>query len=112
VDTLQEKKSESLKQRDTIQTNTHTLPPPSTDGQTSYEIIVATFARRSEAEDYVARSIKKGIVVKILDDAPGSRIRISYASFTNKDLAEMELTQIRKNISPDAWMAIINPKKL
>ena len=110
IDTLQERETGSINQHDTTKTNSINTQAFAND-QTRYEIIVATFGRQSEAKDYVIRLKQKGILVKILDHTPGSRTRVSYASFTNKQIAETTLIQIRKDISPDAWMAIINPKK-
>lgn len=110
IDTLQKREAGSINQHDTTKTNNINTQAFTSD-QTRYEIIVATFGKQSEAEDYVIRLKQKGMVVKILDHTPGSHIRVSYASFTNKQIAETTLIQIRKDISPDAWMAIINPKK-
>ena len=110
IDTLQKRETESINQHDTTKTN-NINTQAFTNDQTRYEIIVATFGKQSEAEDYVIRLKKKGVIVKISDHTPGSRTRVSYASFTNKQIAETTLIQIRKDISPDAWMAIINPKK-
>ncbi len=110
IDTLQKRETESINQHDTTKTN-NINTQAFTNDQTRYEIIVATFGKQSEAEDYVIRLKQKGVIVKISDHTPGSRTRVSYASFTNKQIAETTLIQIRKDISPDAWMAIINPKK-
>lgn len=109
-DTLQKRETGSINQHDTTKTNSINTQAFTSD-QTRYEIILATFGKQSEAEDYVIRLKQKGVIVKILDHTPGSRTRVSYASFTNKQIAETTLVQIRKDISPDAWMAIINPKK-
>ena len=110
IDTLQERETGSINQHDTTKTNSINTQAFAND-QTRYEIIAAKYGRQSEAKDYVIRLKQKGILVKILDHTPGSRTRVSYASFTNKQIAETTLIQIRKDISPDAWMAIINPKK-
>lgn len=110
IDTLQEREANLTKQHDTVKTNGTNTQALAKDS-THFEIIVATFAKQSEAENYVSHLKQKGVIVKILDHAPGSRARVSYASFTNRQIAETELIQIQKDVNPDAWIAIINPKK-
>jgi len=84
---------------------------PMISNQVSYEIIGATFGKKSDADKYILHLKANGIAAKIAD-IPGPRSKISYGSFTDKKVAEAELRRVQKELNPDAWMAIIKPKKL
>jgi len=108
TDTLP-KKEIIAEQENTAPTNAETNPIPSEE--TTYEIIIATFGKQSEAEKYIIQLKEKGIQAKIVPNPYGPRIRISCASFTDKLAAEAELTRIKAEVNPDAWLAIIKPHK-
>lgn len=79
--------------------------------QINYEIVGASFAKKIDAEKYVAALNAKGIAAKITTNIPGARSKVSYGSFSDKATAETELRRIRKELNPDAWIATVTPQK-
>lgn len=77
----------------------------------SYEIIVAAFARKKDAESYIIEMSSKGYKAKIVENLPGKMMKISLGSFTEEESANTELQQIQKNINKDAWIARVKPLK-
>lgn len=77
----------------------------------NYEIIVAAFTRKSEADVYIKELSTKGIQVKIVENMPGKKLKISLGTFLDEELAKKELTRIQKNINKDAWIAQVKQSK-
>jgi cell division septation protein DedD len=77
----------------------------------SYEIIVAAFARKVDAESYIIEMGSKGYKAKIVENLPGKMMKISLGSFTEEESAIIELKQIQKEINKDAWIARVKPLK-
>jgi len=77
----------------------------------SYEIIVAAFSRKIDAETYVREMSSKGFKAKIVENMPGKMMKISLGTFTEEDLANIELKRIQKEINKDAWIARVKPLK-
>jgi cell division septation protein DedD/nucleoid DNA-binding protein len=75
----------------------------------SFEIIVAAFARKKDAESYIIEMSSKGYKAKIVENLPGKMMKISLGSFTEEESANTELKQIQKNINKDAWIARVKP---
>jgi len=84
--------------------------PASNEG-ISYEIIVAAFARKKDAESYITEMSSKGYKAKIVENLPGKMMKISLGSFTDEQSANTELKQIQKDINKDAWIARVKPLK-
>jgi len=77
----------------------------------SYEIIVAAFSRKKDAESYITEMSSKGYKPKIVENLPGKMMKISLGSFTEEESANTELKQIQKDINKDAWIARVKPLK-
>jgi hypothetical protein len=77
----------------------------------AFEVIGAAFARRTEAETYVKQLQAKGIYAKIVDNMPGSKIKISLGTFNDEASARKGLVRIQKELNKDAWIARVKPKK-
>jgi cell division septation protein DedD/nucleoid DNA-binding protein len=84
---------------------------PATNEGISYEIIVAAFARKKDAESYITEMNSKGYKAKIVENLPGKMMKISLGSFTEEESANTELKQIQKDINKDAWIARVKPLK-
>ena len=82
---------------------------PANNEGLSYEIIVAAFARKKNAEIYIIEMSSKGYKAKIVENLPGKMMKISLGSFTEEESANTELKQIQKNINKDAWIARVKP---
>jgi len=99
------------KPRDTLEVSTQATATPAAPPAVSFEIIGAAFARRSEAETYVKLMKSKGVYAKIVEDMPGSKLKISLGTFNDEVSAKQELIRIQKELNKDAWIARVKPKK-
>lgn len=73
--------------------------------QTTYEIIIVSFGKLSEAEKYVENMNAKGHKIRILENPnPGNLYKVSYRSFTNETEAQNELNKVRETIAKEAWI--------
>lgn len=112
IDTLNSKEiSISEKANSEVQSKTEvgpikekTLP---INQKINYEIIVAAFSRKVDAETYMKELSVKGINSKIVNDLPGTILKISIGTFTDEETANVELKRIQKEINKDAWIARI-----
>ncbi len=77
----------------------------------SYEIIVAAFSRKIDAETYIKEMGSRGFTAKIVENLPGKMMKISLGSFTEEGPATTELMRIQKEINKDAWIARVKPLK-
>ena len=107
---LAEQGFEVEKPRDTLEVTTQAQAVNTEE--VGFEIIGAAFARRTEAETYVSQLKAKGIYAKIVDNMPGSKLKISLGSFNDEASAQRELIRIKKELNKDAWIARVKPKKL
>ena len=113
IDTLNNKEisisekanSEVQSQTEVGPINEKTLP---VNQKISYEIIVAAFSRKVDAETYMKELSVKGIYSKIVSDLPGTILKISIGTFTDEETANIELKRIQKEINKDAWIARVN----
>ena len=102
------------KPRDTLEVSTEvsTVPEvPEVSEAVTFEIIGAAFARRSEAETYVKQLTAKGVYARIVENMPGSKLKISLGTFNDEASAKKELTRIQKDLNKDAWIARVKNKK-
>jgi nucleoid DNA-binding protein len=77
----------------------------------TFEIIGAAFGKKTEAEAYVKVITSRGLYAKIVDQMPGSKIKVSLGSFTDEKEAQRAATLIKKNLNKDAWVTRVKPKK-
>ncbi len=79
---------------------------------TTYEIVGATFGKRSEAENYIKTMKGKGIQARILENMPGTLYKVSLASFPDYKTAQNELNRIVKEVEKSAWTTKYKSKKI
>ena len=82
---------------------------PAAKQDISYEIIVAAFSRKIDAETYIKEMNSKGIKAKIVENLPGKMHKISLGTFNEEEAATLELNRIQKEINKDAWIARVKP---
>lgn len=99
------------KPRDTLEVSTEVKTVSTETPAVNFEIIGAAFARRSEAETYVKLLKGKGVYAKIVENMPGSKLKISLGTFNDEASAKKELIRIQKELNKDAWIARVKPKK-
>ena len=79
------------------------------DEDIRYEIIVASFYKESEAQEYIRIAATKGLKAKIAENIPGKMHKISMGTFKDEESATKELEKIQKEINKDAWIARVKP---
>ena len=99
------------KPRDTLEISTDIKVAAAVPESETFEIIGAAFARRSEAETYVKQLTGKGVYAKIVENMPGSKLKISLGTFNDENSAKKELARIQKDLNKDAWIARVKSKK-
>lgn len=76
-----------------------------------YEIIVASFGLRREAETSVKGLRKKGIDAKVVEDTKKPKFKVSIGTFTVKSAADKEKKRIQQELTKDAWILTITNKE-
>lgn len=73
--------------------------------ETTYEIIIVSFGKLSDAEKYVENMNAKGYKIRILENPnPGNLYKVSYRSFTDENEAQIELNHVRETLAKEAWI--------
>lgn len=88
------------------------IKEPETEEITTYEIVGATLARRSEAEAYIKAMKGRGIQAKILENMPGTLFKVSIGSYPDAETAQNELNRIVKEVEKSAWTTKYKSKKI
>lgn len=71
----------------------------------TYEIIIVSFGKLAEAENYLETMLKKGYPLRILKNRrPGNLYKISYGSFNSGEEAQIALNKVRESLAKDAWI--------
>ena len=101
----------SINAKDSLAETTKSSPEqiPVLNESISYEIIVASFYKESEAEEYIRNLETKGINAKIAANIPGKMHKISIGTFKDEESANKELSRIQREINKDAWIARVKP---
>ncbi|MFM6975475.1 MAG: SPOR domain-containing protein, partial [Sphingobacteriaceae bacterium] len=103
-------KADTTALADTSQLNTDSLAISPANSST-YEIIVAAFGKRSEADQYIKQLASRGISAHALENKPKEFIKISVGTFTDGKLAQAELARIQSELSSTAWIHHIKTTK-
>lgn len=112
IDSVQAIDSSAVKDSSNVlKTDTIAAPAIQTPTTTTYEIVVAAFGKRSEADAFIKQLAGKGITARALPNRTKEYIKISTGSFTDQKLAEAELKRIQTELSKGAWMYKIKPLK-
>ena len=80
------------------------------DGPT-YEIVVAAFGKRSEADAFIEQLAKRGVTAKALPNRQKEFIKISVGTFNDPQQAQTELQRVQKELSKGAWIFKVKPIK-
>ena len=99
------------KPRDTLEVSTEVKAADPVLPAVTFEIIGAAFARRTEAESYVKSLTAKGVYARIVENMPGSKLKISLGTFNDEKSAQTGLIRIQKELNKDAWIARVKQKK-
>ncbi len=123
VDSIIEPLDSSGTKKDTMQVKTQAIVEakpvdasieekiPKANQDITYEIIVAAFSRKIDAETFIKEMNTKGIKAKIVENLPGKMLKISFGTFSEERPATLELNRIKKEINKDAWIARVKPLK-
>lgn len=76
-----------------------------------FEIIIAAFGRRAEADDFLKQLNKRGIEAYTLPNKSKEFIKVSVGGFEDEQAATNELKRIQSEISKSAWIYRVKPKK-
>lgn len=94
----------SVKVIDTLSTSALSAAP-------SYEIIVAAFSKRTEADQYIEQLKSKGFEAHVLEPKAREYFKISTGTFTDEKAAQTELKRIQTELSASAWIFHVKPIK-
>jgi hypothetical protein len=77
----------------------------------TYEIVIAAFGKRSEAESFIQQLSQRGITARALPNRKKEYIKISVGSFNDEQQAQAELQRIQRELSKGAWIYKVKPLK-
>jgi cell division protein FtsN len=74
-----------------------------------YEVVIASFGLKREAEASVRSYRRKGIDARVIVDNKKPKYKISIGSFTTMSAANKENKRIQQGVNKDAWiLTVIN----
>ena len=76
-----------------------------------FEIIIAAFGKRAEADDFLKQLSKRGIKAYTLPNKSKEFIKVSVGGFADEQAAANELKRIQSEISKSAWIYRVKPIK-
>lgn len=79
--------------------------------QESYEIVIAAFGKRSEADAYIQQMAARNIKAHSLPNKPKEFIKISIGTFNDEKSAQTELKRVQSDLSKGAWIYHLKPTK-
>lgn len=77
----------------------------------TYEIVIAAFGKRSEADNFMQQLAQRGITARALPNRKKEYIKISVGSFSDQQQAQQELQRIQRELSKGAWIYKVKPLK-
>lgn len=100
------------KAQDTVRISSTTSPDTlkvAPQAEKVYEIIVASFGLKKEAETSLRNLRHRGIDAKIVFDVRRPKFKISIGTFTSMEAASKEKKRIQQDLFGDAWiLTVIN----
>ncbi|MDB5119113.1 MAG: Sporulation domain protein [Sphingobacteriales bacterium] len=105
------KATDSIPKADSIKNNTLAVDTVS-DKKITFEIIASSLNRQSDAEQLVKNYKKMGLDGKIVyaNEKRKNKILISIGSFSDRESAQKELTNVKKNVEKGAYIYIKKPQ--
>jgi cell division protein FtsN len=77
-----------------------------------FEVIIASFGLKSEAERSAKSFRRKGIDAKVVVDVHKPKYKISIGTFTSMSAANKEKKRIQQEgVNKDAWILTVNNKE-
>ena len=105
LDSNQEASTRSAQLTDPLLNDDRILNDVPVKEKITYEIIIVSFGKLAEAENYVETMLQKGIVLRILENRrAGNLFKVSYGSYSNEEKAQTELSKVRETLAKDAWV--------
>lgn len=86
-----------------------TLKTPALPSKT-YEVIVASFGLKKEAENSIKNLRKAGIDAKVVVDTKKPKYKVSIGGFPTMQAADKEKRRIQKGVNKDAWILTVTNK--
>lgn len=77
----------------------------------TYEIVIAAFGKRSEADNFMQQLAQRGITARALPNRKKEYIKISVGSFSDEQQAQQELQRVQRELSKGAWIYKVKPLK-
>ncbi len=74
----------------------------------TYEIIIASFGLKNEAEHAAKAYRKKGIDATVVADTKKPKYKVSIGSFATRTAANKENRRVQQELSKDAWILTVN----
>ena len=107
VDSLAD--STTVQQTDSIRSAAQdVINPDSAAAGITYEIIIASFSVKNEAESYMSQLAAKGLKAQLIERPSGTfKYKVSVGSFNDQGAAQNALSLVQKNINKEAWIAKI-----
>ncbi|MBC8051824.1 MAG: SPOR domain-containing protein [Sphingobacteriaceae bacterium] len=76
-----------------------------------YEVIVASFGLKREAESSVRSLRRKGIDAKVITDKNKPKFKVSIGSFPTMGTANKEKRRVQEGVNKDAWILTVTNKE-
>lgn len=100
---------------DTLNISTQATRPDSIKAEPKpekvYEVIVASFGLKREAETSVRNLRRKGIDAKVVIDDKKPKFKVSIGSFTSMSAAHKENRRVQQGVNKDAWILTVTNKE-
>ena len=84
---------------------------PVVPNEPTYEIVIAAFGKRSEADAFIQQLAKRGVTAHALPNRKKEFIKISIGTFNDPQQAQTELQRVQKELSKGAWIFKVKPIK-
>lgn len=103
--------TEVVKTPDTVRVTiaaADTLKPAAQAPTKVYEIIVASFGLKTEAEQAIKAYRKRNIDAKLIIDTKKPKFKVGVGTFTTSEAAHKENRRVQSEMTKDAWVLTIN----
>lgn len=108
VDSLPNTPVDSLDNRPadaTVQAPQESVETSTQPGKTTFEIIVVSFGKKADAQEYVETMKARGQQFHVLENRrAGNQIKVSAGSYATEAEAQISLNKIRESFAKEAWI--------
>ena len=78
---------------------------------TTYEIISVAYDSQKKVDQYIERMKKRGIVAKPVSNMPGRMIKVSIATYNDREAARKDLFKLKKELKNSSLYIYVNKNK-